>query len=198
MKVVLAVLAGVALLSAPLQALAQARHGGGSHGSWGGGGWSGGGSRSGGWSGGGRGGGHWGGPGGVARDGGRGSGGSWAAGRNGRAIGWGGRGWEHPRYWAYGWPYDFAAFDIGLAVGLSAYPWYDPFWGWGPVSYSYTEVIEQPPPYAYREPRVDPDVGPPAPDASAPAPPAACGSWRWDPKTSQYFWVPCGPPASAS
>ncbi|MDB5445196.1 MAG: hypothetical protein JWQ97_513 [Phenylobacterium sp.] len=196
MKALLLVLAGVALLSAPLEALAQARHGGGSHQSSGGrGAWGGDGVRPGG---GGRGGGRWSGPGGGAQDHERGSGASWAGSRNGHAMGWGARGREHSRYWAYGWPYDFVAFDFGLAVGLGAYPLYDPFWAWGPASYSDTEIIDVPPPYASGERRVDPAVGPLPPDASAPAPPAACGSWRWDPKTSQYFWALCGSAANAS
>jgi hypothetical protein len=179
MKNIAALLVGVAVLACPLAVEAQSQHGGRSSG-------------GGAWRGGDHGGGGWGGSRGPGQSYGRASDGSGFHGGSGRASRWRGDGWGRPRYWAYGSPYGFAAFDLGFAFGLSAYPWDDPFWGWGPSYYSYTEVIEAPPPYGYREPMDRGSAG----DAAAPAPPdapPACGSWRWDAKTSQYSWIPCAP-----
>ncbi len=164
MKTILAALASVALIAAPITASAQ--HGGGGGGGWhgGGGGWRGGG---GGWHG----------------------GGGW---RGGGFRGGGFRGGGYYRgggFYGGGYPY----FLGGLAFGLAfSDPWiydYPAYYGWGPAwgpdYYDYDDDYDGPPPGAH-----GPGAAPSAPQGQAPTRPA-CGSWVWDASRGKYNWVGC-------
>ncbi|HEV2366188.1 MAG TPA: hypothetical protein VGS12_18570 [Caulobacteraceae bacterium] len=88
---------------------------------------------------------------------------------------------------------DFGFFGLGLAFGLTAWPWYWDYPGWadwyGPVGYA----------YSYDEPVYDDgdyDLGPATGEAAAS--PQACGEWVWRADAKQYQWrlEPCAPAAA--
>jgi hypothetical protein len=87
-----------------------------------------------------------------------------------------------------GYPFYFADFGLGLALGLSFIdPWYyDGVYGGYYGNYAYGP----PPPYYY-PPAPYGQAGPPPPPATSAQPPAACGSWAWDTAKQVYNWVAC-------
>lgn len=171
MKILGGLIAGLALICAPVAAEAQG-HGGGGHGGGGGGGHSGGGGRGGASV---SGGGYRGGGGGAYRGGGgyRG-GGAYRGGGYRGGYGWGGYGWN-----GYGWGGGYLGYYDPWAWG---YPGYD--------AYDYPGYDDAPPVQAY------PDSGyygrgtvaPAAPPQSAPGG-QPCGNWQWSQQDNQYHWV---------
>lgn len=106
----------------------------------------------------------------------------------------------HPRFVGFvGYPYYFADFGLGFALGLSVVdPWYyDGYYA--PYGSYYAPYGPPPPPGGYYYPAPGAAYAPPAsqaapppPSAGASQPPAAaCGSWSWDQAKQTYNWVPC-------
>jgi hypothetical protein len=139
-----------------------------------------------------------------AQSGGRGGfarGGAQGAGFAGRGFGAGHfAGGFRPGFRGFrGYPYYFADFGLGFALGLSVLdPWY---WDGGPYygGYYYGYPPYGPPPGGYYAPPPPSGGYPAPPPAASGAPavagpsqaPAACGSWKWDTDKQTYNWIPC-------
>jgi hypothetical protein len=97
-----------------------------------------------------------------------------------------------PRFIGFrGYPYYFADFGLGFALGLSVLdPWY---YDYGPYYAGYYYPPYGPPPGGYYAPPPPNGYAPPPAQAapSAAQPPAACGSWKWDADKQTYNWSPC-------
>ena len=99
-----------------------------------------------------------------------------------------------PRFIGFrGYPYYFADFGLGFALGLSVLdPWY---YDYGPYYAGYYYPPYGPPPGGYYAPPPPNGYAPPpaqaAPAGNAGQPPAACGSWKWDADKQTYNWSPC-------
>ncbi|MGZ3404337.1 MAG: hypothetical protein ACXWKN_15800, partial [Phenylobacterium sp.] len=116
------------------------------------------------------------------------------AGRGGFGASHFGHGY-HPRFIGFrGYPYYFADFGLGFALGLSVLdPWY---YDYGPYYAGYYYAPYGPPPGGYYYPAPPTGYAPPPAQAAPPTgdaapPPAACGSWKWDTEKQTYNWIPC-------